>query len=358
MTRYAEESRQPRAGADEQTLREVTAAAAAIFTEAPRRAAAMTYLKQRGVDGSNLAPEWVIGYAPPGWTRLYDLLGGRFGDRALVDAGVAQPCSRGTLIDTFRERVMFGIRDIDGTIAGFIGRDLSGHPNAPKYFNTHRHAAFDKSKLLFGLREGLATSRTRQPVVVEGPLDVLAIAAREVSTGSTDLLPVAPSGTAFTADQAKRLTELRGDSRVVVAMDGDFAGREAALAAGEQLRHAGADVRVAALPNGTDPADYLRHSDANLELFKSDHGLPLITLHVERAVAAQGDAMQWPEGRLRALRSIASYLSTYPPEFAGRQVGWLAETLNVLASTVTDELAEAIALRTVRQTHRIHEINI
>jgi DNA primase len=300
----------------------------------------------------------VIGYAPPGWTRLYDLLGGRFGDQALVDAGVARPCSRGTLIDTFRERVMFGIRDIDGTIAGFIGRDLSGHPNAPKYLNTHRHAAFDKSKLLFGLHEGLASSRTRQLVVVEGPLDVLAITARELSNGSTDLLPVAPSGTAFTADQAKRLAELQGDSRVVVAMDGDFAGREAALAAGEQLRHAGADVRVAVLPNGTDPADYLQRSDAGLEVFKSDHGLPLITLHVERSIAAQGDAMEWPEGRLRALRSVTSYLSSYAPEFAGRQIGWLAETLGLQASTVTCELTEAFALRGHQHGRRGSEINL
>jgi DNA primase len=52
----------------------VTAAAAALFTEPPRQKAAIAYLRQRGIDAYGLSAEWVLGYAPPGWTRLVDRL--------------------------------------------------------------------------------------------------------------------------------------------------------------------------------------------------------------------------------------------------------------------------------------------
>ncbi|MCW2597575.1 MAG: primase catalytic core domain protein [Jatrophihabitans sp.] len=339
---------------DPQALREVTAAAAAIFTEPPRRAAALSYLKQRGIDATGLGSEWVLGYAPPGWTRLVDRLHGSFSGQALLDAGVARRSSRGALIDAFRERVIFGLRDLDGTVAGFIARDLSGNPNTPKYFNTHQHALFDKGRLLYGLHEGLNLSTASQPVIVEGPLDVLAIAARQATEASGGLLPVASSGTAFTTAQAQRVADVatQRESSVLVAMDGDAAGRAAALNAGERLRNAGLDIRIALLANGSDPADYLARPDATLDTFHAGNGLPLLSLQVENAIARQGDAMQWPEGRLRALRSVAGHVATYPPDQAARQIGWLAEAFHMHPSTVTLELADAFALaRTVGSRH-------
>jgi DNA primase len=289
------------------------------------------------------ALEWLLGYAPPGWTRLVDRLGRSFSDETLLDAGVARRSSRGTLIDTFRDRVIFGIRATDGTIAGFIGRDLSCDPGAPKYLNTHQHPLFDKSSLLFGLHEGTDHTRAQQPVIVEGPLDALAIAARQQSNSDTVLLPVAPCGTAFTITHARQVAEVafRHQSPVVVAMDGDSAGRTAALDAGERLRTVGVDVRVATLPNGTDPAEHLARPENTLDTFRAHNGLPLINLHVEHAIARQGDRMQWVEGRLAALRSLTNYLATYPPHHTARQIGWIAETVGLDSSTVTLEVADS-----------------
>jgi DNA primase len=319
---------------DVRALRAVTAAAAAVFTEPLRTRAAISYLRQRGVDASGLQTQWLLGYAPPGWTRLVDKLRGRFPDEALLAAGVARRSTRGTLIDTFRDRLMFGIRHPDGTVAGFIGRDLSGHPSAPKYLNTHQHALFDKSSLLYGLREG-TNEAARQPVIVEGPLDVLAIATR----AQID----AACGTSFTDAHAARIAEpaFVHESPVVVAMDSDGPGQVAALAAGDRLRSRGLDVRLATLPIGSDPAEYLGRADACLDTFRADHGLPLIRAHVENAIATQGDRMQWVEGRLGALRSVVDYLATYAPTYAGQQIGWLAETLELAPATVTSELADA-----------------
>lgn len=323
------------------TLRAVTRAAAAVFIEAPRRHAAVTYLRQRGIDARDLLPAWSIGYAPRGWTRLVDRFAGEFGEQALLDAGVARRCNRGTLIDTFRDRVIFGIHDESGEIAGFIGRDVSGGQDVPKYLNTRQHALFDKGALLFGLAEGRGDGPL-QPVVVEGPLDVLAIASRG-SSDNTGLLPVAACGTAFTPAQAKRLAVVAfaHQSSVVVAMDGDAPGRSAALAVGERLHAVGLDSRIAILPNGSDPAEHLSRADATLDTVRAVNALPLLAVRVEHAIAAQDDRMRWVEGRLAALRSVAGHLATYPPNYAARQAAWLADTLDLAPSTVTFELADA-----------------
>ena len=325
-------------------LREVTTAAAAILTAPPRRAAALAYLRQRGIETRAIPDSWPLGYAPPGWTRLLDTLAGQFPDDALLGAGIARLSSRGTLIDAFRDRVIFPIHERDSQVAGFIGRDLSGASHAPKYLNTCRHALFDKGSLLYGLPEAQVSPSTPavgQPVVVEGPLDVLAITAAQHRQNVADgLLPVAACGTAFTVAHAHGLAEVSPHSPVVVAMDGDAAGRSAATTVGELLRHVGLEVHVAVLPNGLDPAELLAHGGM-VHAFIAAAALPLLSVHVERAVAAQGDRMQWVEGRLGAARAIASYLSTYPVNHAARQIGWISQSLELSAASFTQLLADA-----------------
>ncbi len=329
---------------DPGTLAEVTTAAADILTAPPRRRAALTYLRQRGIDATVLPASWPLGYAPPGWTRLVDHLRPEFPDQVLLDAGLARRSSRGTLIDTFRDRVIFPLHDADGRVAGFLGRDLSGHPDAPKYLNTHQSAIFDKARLLYGMHETRAAiPHARQPVIVEGPLDVLAIATRTLATGHADLLPVAACGTAFTSAHARSVADAAFDHHapVVLALDADPAGRDATLRAGEQLRALGVDVRVAALPYGSDPASYLTQPGNRLDPFNPTHAIPLLTVYVERAIAAQGDKMQWVEGRLAAGRAVAAHLATYPVSHAAAQIGWIADVLRLDATTFTFELAAA-----------------
>jgi DNA primase len=329
---------------DTTTLRQLTAAAAAIFTEPPRRKAALTYLRQRGIDTTALPDQWPLGYAPPGWTRLVERLHGAFNDQALLDAGLAQRSSRGTLIDTFHDRVIFPIHNQDGWVAGFIGRDLSGSDHAPKYLNSRQSPIFDKGALLYGLHESETTNPdAQQPVIVEGPLDVIAITTRSRTTGDTDLLPVAACGTAFTFTHARRVAEVAFEDHApaVVAFDADAAGRAAALTAGEHLRYVGLDVHLSVLPRGTDPADHLTQPASTLDLFRADEALPLLTVQLQRAVDTQGDRMQWIEGRLAVARTIAAYLATYPTSYTAAQVGWIANALDLDASTFTNEVVEA-----------------
>ena len=343
----------------------VTTAAAEMFTAEPRRAAAIAYLRQRGIDTGHLPEGWPLGYAPPGWTRLVDGLRHEFGDQVLLDAGLARASSRGSLIDTFRDRVIFpvhhsatGARDrrVDGQVGGFIGRDLSGYPGAPKYLNSRHSALYVKSELLYGLQEGIvAGAKPAQIVVVEGPLDVLAIAARAARDRRIDILPVAGSGTALTASHARQVANVarQFQAGVVIAFDADAPGRAAALAAADRLHFAGADVCIAALPSGDDPASYLAQAGSTLGALTVDSAVPLLTVQVEHAIAAQGDRMQWIEGRLAAARTIARTLTTYPVNHAAAQIGWIAHAVQMNPSTFTDELLDAFrSAKLVNQTGR------
>jgi DNA primase len=331
---------------DTETLLSVTAHAARVLTAPARRRAALTYLAQRGINGTALPPEWPLGYAPPGWTRLTDhLLAEGVPQQSLIHAGVARRSSHGNLIDVFRDRVIFPIHDQHGSAVGFIGRDLSGASTAPKYLNTRETPIFSKGTLLYGLHEGtIAGQETSRPVLVEGPLDVLAITTHDrVSLGNQQLLPIAACGTALTPGQAALIATIatNNDHSVVLAMDGDSAGRSAALAAGELLRRAGLTTRVAILPNGTDPAEYLANPVATLRVFDADQALPLLAFQLEQCIADQGDRMQWIEGRLGAARAICSVLAHYPTSDAIGQTKWIADVLGLASTSVAITLADA-----------------
>ena len=129
-----------------------------------------------------------------------------FTERELLAAGLARLTRRGTPIDTFRDRLMFTVREASGAAAGFIGRAApAAGPEVPKYLNTAETALYRKGDLLFGLTEQrdafLAAAR---PVLVEGPMDVLAVAATPGS-GSALSAAVAPCGTALTAAHVELL---------------------------------------------------------------------------------------------------------------------------------------------------------
>lgn len=97
---------------------------------------------------------WAIGYALAGWTNLTDhLCRGGATDAEIVTAGLGRRSSRGNVIDAFRDRIMFTVRDAGGQPVGFTGRDLSGDARAPKYVNTGGTPAYTKGDYLYGLHE-------------------------------------------------------------------------------------------------------------------------------------------------------------------------------------------------------------
>src|SRR6201995_1669453 len=143
---------------------------------------------------------WTVGYAPAGWHALADFLRGLgYSDAAIQAAGLARRTRPGTLVDFFRDRAMFGIRRPDGTLAGFTGPAPPGGPQ-PFYLNSRPTSLYRKGSLLFGLYEGRrALAAGARPVLVEGPLDAIAVSTSGSYAG------VSTCGTVLPAAQVARL---------------------------------------------------------------------------------------------------------------------------------------------------------
>ena len=239
-----------------------------FFTTPTNISAAETYLRDaRGIDIGPLCTtvggEPIAGYAPTGWHAMSRHLRHQVvTDTELLELDLAQRSRTGELIDTYRGRLIVPVLAQGGGIDGFIGRDTTGDPRAPKYRNPTRTPTFDKSTALYrpthhGLDAGANV------VVVEGVLDALAIAAAAAQSGELAMFaPVTTSGVTVSAVQARAVLGLHPQPPII-ALDGDQAGREGTdrwLAT--LCVERGRTALVTRLPDGVDPAEWLQHQGA------------------------------------------------------------------------------------------------
>ena len=229
--------------------------ASAAFEEAQaffQRQLEKNEMPRQYLDGRQISPElrkrYGLGYAPDGWTTLLDALRPRIGENLLLAAGLVGKSEQGRVYDRFRHRLMFPIFSTNGRIVGFGGRTLGD--DRAKYVNSAETAYFKKGELLYGLHQAKRAIKERgRAILVEGYFDVLAIAACGIEGA------VAGMGTAFTPEQAKELSRFADE--VIMAYDGDAAGKTAAERTLPILLGAGLSVRLALFPEGEDP-DSLR----------------------------------------------------------------------------------------------------
>jgi DNA primase len=236
-----------------------------LFTTPASIDVAETYLRDaRGIDIGPLCEagggEPIVGYARTGWRTLTRHLQSHgVTTTELLDLDLAQRTRTGGLIDTYRSRLIVPVLHEGGGIDGFIGRDTTGDPRAPKYRNPTRTATFDKSAALYrpthhSLDAGASV------VVVEGVLDALAIAAAAAQSGELAMFaPATTSGVTVSGVQARAVLALH-PRPPVIALDGDQAGREGtdrwltALCVDR-----GRAAVVTRLSDGLDPAEWLHH---------------------------------------------------------------------------------------------------
>ena len=224
---------------------------------------ARTFLAERGFQLAD-ADQFGVGYSPAAWDELIKhLKGNRFTEDELLKAGLARRTSRGGLIDMFRGRLMWPIRDLTGETIAFGARKLDPNDDGPKYLNTPETQIFKKGHVLYGAdlakRE---IAKRRQAVIVEGYTDVMACHLSGVPTA------VATSGTSFGEDHVKILRRLIMDTdgsagEVIFTFDGDAAGQKAALRAFSLEEKFVTQTFVAVQPEGLDPCDLrIKHGEA------------------------------------------------------------------------------------------------
>ncbi|MFF2661567.1 DNA primase [Kitasatospora sp. NPDC058032] len=328
--RYEEGGYSPRHQQGERTrLVEAHKVAAAWYQEqlaSPEAEIGRRFLAERGFD-EEAAKTFGVGYAPAGWEHLVRYLRGKgFSDKEILLGGLASQGQRGGLIDRFRGRLVWPIRDIAGEVIGFGARRLREDDNGPKYLNTPETPIYKKSHVLYGIdlaKKEIAKSG--RAVVVEGYTDVMACHLAGVTTA------VATCGTAFAEDHIKIIRRLLMDTsqyrgETVFTFDGDAAGQKAALRAFEDDQKFAAKTSIAVSPGGMDPCDLrlAKGDDAVRELI--DNPVPLFEFALNSAVAKH--RVDTPEGRSAALEEAAPIVAkikdrSIQHEYAVRLAGML-----------------------------------
>jgi DNA primase len=259
------------ASSDRQILLEAHSAASGFFEKLltdpqpgnRQGKAARDYLASRGFNEESIK-RFQIGLSLDSWDGLLRSPAmKKFPPEKLALAGLVKSRggqsggdSGGGFYDTFRNRLMFPIRDKGGQIIGFGGRVMPGSEDPAKYLNSPETPLFSKGRVAFGMdlaRQKIAETRT--VAVVEGYTDV--IMAHQY--GASNVVSVL--GTALTVDHV-RLLKMFAD-RIVLLFDADAAGDKAVDRAVELFLTQTVEVAIASMPEGKDPDEYLLEHGAD-----------------------------------------------------------------------------------------------
>ena len=215
-----------------------------VLTKHAIGSAGRDYLTNRAIS-EKIIKTFMLGYAPSGWRNLLPFLMKKgYHEDEIETAGLIIRGKNG-YYDRFRGRVMFTLKDHRGNIVGFSGRLLSKEAKEAKYINSPETPLYHKSKVFYGLDvTGKSISEADQAIICEGEFDVLT----SFESGISNI--VAIKGTALTQDQLKILK--RYTNNLLLALDMDFAGDQAARRSIELAEELDFNIKVASLTSGKD----------------------------------------------------------------------------------------------------------
>lgn len=292
----------------------------------------LQYLRRRGLSDETIR-SWQLGYSPDSWDAFSRrALEKKFNEEALLETGLSFRSEKtGQLLDRYRGRLMFPIRNGWGKLAGFGARQLKADDRGGKYINSRDSIIYNKSLLLYGLHAAREQIRLReQLILVEGYLDVLALHQAGYSQA------VASCGTALTPEQLQPLRRLCRE--VVLLYDGDAAGRAATAKAAEIALGQGFEVQVLTLPDGHDPDSFLR--EAGIAEFAQHWASNRHHLLSWMLAGIEGDGPPERASRVQAAARLIGYI----PEPITRSV-YIQELarLSQLPETIVAQAAQPIS---------------
>ena len=296
------------------------------------------FLTKRGFD-RDAAKNFNVGYAPDEWDGLYKNLKGKgFSDEELNLAGLVKEGTKG-MIDRYRNRLIWPVKDISGDVVGFGARKLASDEvdTGPKYLNSPETPVYKKNQILYGLDMAKKEiAKSRQVVIVEGYTDVMAAHLAGVTT------TVATCGTAFGDEHIRIIRRLLMDAdafrgEVIFTFDGDAAGQKAALRAFEDDQKFVAQTFVAVEPNGMDPCELRQaHGDDAVRNLVARR-VPLFEFAIKSVIANYD--ITAAEGRVNALNQVAPLIgkirdASLRPEYVRLLAGWLGMEVDIVSTAV------------------------
>ena len=185
--------------------------------------------------------------------------------------GLIAKNSSGKVVDKFRDRIVFPIKNVNGKVVGFSGRTFHEPKNPnfvpPKYLNSPQTTVYDKSSVIYGLERAKEAIREKDlAIIVEGQMDVVS----SHQAGVTNV--VASSGTALTEKQLEILS--RYTLNIAFCFDADEAGNLAMKRAFELSQFSDINLKAVVLKDAKDP-DELIKKDPKLWLETSASPVPI-----------------------------------------------------------------------------------
>ena len=293
---------------------------------------ARAYVKKRALTKETCI-KFELGFSKPGGTDLAQAARKTgYTDEDLKTAGLCASTQYG-LRDYFRGRLMFPIINQRGDTVGFGGRILA--EGEPKYLNSPETVLFTKSHVLYGLNfAGPEIRKAGRAVLLEGYMDV--IGCHQAGVGYT----VAPLGTSLTEDHARLLK--RYTDNVIVLFDPDEAGIKAALRGALILIERGIFVKVASLPEGLDPDEYIiKYGKEKFEQVL-DHARELIEFHTQLQLQAHPQPLGAQE-KTKIISELAQTLAKQPDEIVRQEwAKYVAEQVGVEEQLVLARLKQIL----------------
>ena len=296
---------------------------------------ARNYLKDRALDGA-VAEDWSIGYAPNGianilrWAEKY-----KYTPEELEAAGVIKAPSRpgDSGYHRFAGRLMFPVRDKQGRVVAFSGRQLVAQKNSGKYVNSPETLVFKKSNVLFGFdRASRAIGKDShcEVIVCEGQIDCI----RLHSSGFANA--VAGQGTAFTDEHVRMLKRVA--SQAVLVYDDDAAGHKATIRSAGMLLAAEIPVRVVSLPDGDDPDSFLRTKGAEAFRALLEKGESIISFQCRVERAKERDPASIDAVARVSKAVLATIAACSSAVLRASMVGEASKLLGLPSAALTEEL--------------------
>lgn len=296
---------------------------------------ARNYLKDRALDGA-VAEDWSIGYAPNGianilrWAEKY-----KYTPEELEAAGVIKAPTRpgDSGYHRFAGRLMFPVRDKQGRVVAFSGRQLVAQKNSGKYVNSPETLIFKKSNVLFGFdRASRAIGKDShcEVIVCEGQIDCI----RLHSSGFANA--VAGQGTAFTDEHVRMLKRVA--SQAVLVYDDDAAGHKATIRSAGMLLAAEIPVRVVSLPDGDDPDSFLRTKGAEQFRALLEKGESIISFQCRVERAKERDPASIDAVARVSKAVLATIAACSSAVLRASMVGEASKLLGLPSAALTEEL--------------------
>ena len=301
---------------------------------------ARSYLRERELS-DEVCEAYQIGYALNGVANILKW-GEKYGytPAEIEAAGVIRQGNRpGDLgYHRFAGRLMFPIRDRQGRVVGFSGRQLVASKNSGKYVNSPETDVFKKSKVLYGFDKAagaIAKAPNHEAIVCEGQIDCI----RLQTSGFPN--SVAGQGTAFTEDHVKMLAKCA--DQITLVYDDDAAGHKATVKSARLCLAAGLPVRVVSLPGGDDPDSFLRAHPAEDFRKMLDNAESIMSFQVRAARAAESNPNS-VDALARMTREVIATVAACPNAVVkAAMTGEAAKLLGVPPAALGEELSKAEA---------------